>query len=157
MADLLFPYHLRTSGNLSEYSKYFQISTMHESSRFLIFSLSIGDFCHLVYYDKVKKETMVCNTPSDLEFYKNNEFSKTRCIGFSNDLDQFVPIGTDKNFYINSNDEFVAVIPAVEIKRWFKMNPDKEASLPEHLRTFGDIKEEDNPVIIVARLKNAGK
>ena len=157
MGELLFPYHMRISADRSEYPKYFQVNTMHESSGFLVFSVSIDNFCHLVYYDKAKKETMVCNMPSESDFYRQIEFTRARCTGFVNDLDDFVPIGTDKNFYINGSDEFVTLIPALEVKRWFDSNPEKASMLPQHLRALGDIREEDNPVVVVAKLKKQGQ
>ena len=157
MGELLFPYHMRISADRSEYPKYFQVNTMHESSGFLVFSVSIDNFCHLVYYDKAKKETMVCNMPSESDFYRQTQFTRARCTGFVNDLDDFVPIGTDKNFYINGSDEFVTLIPALEVKRWFDSNPEKASMLPQHLRALGDIREEDNPVVVVAKLKKQGQ
>ncbi|MFO7851736.1 MAG: 6-bladed beta-propeller [Bacteroidota bacterium] len=156
MGELLFPYHMRISADTSEYPKYFQVNTMHESSAFLIFTVSIDNFFNLAYYDKVKKETKVCNMPSDPDFYRQTRFSRARCTGFVNDLDDFVPIGTDKNFYINRNDEFVTLIPALEVRRWFDSNPEKASMLPQHLRAFGDIREDDNPVVVVATLKKSG-
>ncbi len=153
MGDLLFPYNLRSSLNSPEYLKYFHILTMHESSRFLMFSSGIYGIRHIVFYDKTLKRTLVCNTSTDLDFYKSENYWGIRCIGFSNDLDQFVPIGTDKNFYINKDDEFVTAIPALEVKRWFDRNPEKAAKLPEHLQDFRDIKAEDNPVVVIAKLK----
>jgi hypothetical protein len=74
-------------------------------------------------------------------------------MGFSNDIDHFVPIGTDNHFYINKNDEFVTAIPALEVRRWFDNNPEEAAKLPEHLQAYRDIKDEDNPIVIVAKLK----
>ncbi|HKL67517.1 MAG TPA: 6-bladed beta-propeller [Bacteroidales bacterium] len=153
MGELLFPYDMRISADRSEYPKYFQVNTMHESSGFLLFSVSISNFCHLAYYDKVKKETSVCNSPSETDFYRQTQFARARCTGFVNDLDDFIPVGTDKNFYINGNDEFVTVMPALEVRRWFDMNPEKATKLPEHLQAFRDINAEDNPVIVIAKLK----
>ena len=152
MGDLLLPYQLRAA-KFSEYLNYFHIRTMHESSRFLVFSVGIYGTRHIAIYDKIQKKTMVCDTPDDQDFYKFEDFYGIRCIGFSNDLDNFIPIGTDKHFYINRNDEFVTAIPALEVRRWFDRNPDKAAMLPEHLQSFRNIKAEDNPVVIVAKLK----
>lgn len=153
MGDLLLPYNLRSSLNSPEYSENFHIRTMHESSRFLIFSSGIYGIRHIVVYDKTLQKTMVCNTSTDLDFYKSEDPWGIRCIGFINDLDQFIPIGTDKNFYINRNDEFVTAIPALEVKRWFDRNPEKAELIPEHLRAFQNIKNEDNPIIIIVKLK----
>ena len=153
MGDQLIPYQIRTTIEAKEYLNYFHIRTMHESSRFLMFSVGIYGTRHLAFYDKTQKRTMVCDAPADLDFYKFDNFYGIRCIGFSNDLDDFIPIGTDKNFYINKNDEFVTAIPALEVRRWFDMNPEKAKKLPEHLQAFRDINAEDNPVIVVAKLK----
>ena len=153
MGDLLLPYHLRSSISNSDYLNFFRIRTMYESTRFLMFTVDINSFCHIVCYDKIQKRTVVCNSLADLNFYKHVKFMGARCIGFSNDLDQFIPIGTDKNFYINRDDEFVTAIPALEVKRWFDLNPDDVEALPIHLQSFKDIRNEDNPVVIVAKLK----
>ncbi len=153
MGDLLLPYNLRASINSPEYFERFHIRTMFESSRFLMFSVGLNGFRYIACYDKTLKRTMVCNNSEDLDFYKFSNYNGLRCIGFSNDLDQFIPIGTDKQFYINKNDEFVTAIPALEVKRWFDKNPEKAAKLPEHLRNFEDIDNEDNPVVVVVKLK----
>ena len=153
MGDLLLPYNLRYSLNSPEYLKYFHIRTMHESSRFLMFSAGIFGVRHIVCYDKTLKSTIVCNTSTDVDFYKSEDPWGIRCIGFLNDLDQFIPIGTDKHFYINRNDEFVTAIPALEVRRWFDRNPEKAEALPECLQSFKDIKNEENPVVIIAKLK----
>lgn len=153
MEDLLLPYNLRSSVRSPDNLNYFHIRTMHESSRFLMFSAGIYGTRHIVIYDKIQKRTMVCDTPDDHDFYKFENFYGIRCIGFSNDLDNFIPIGTDKHFYINKDDEFVTAIPALEVRRWFDLNPEKAAKLPAHLQSFRDINAEDNPVIVVAKLK----
>jgi hypothetical protein len=153
MGDLLLPYNLRSSLNSPEYLENFHIRTMHESSRFLIFSSGIYGIRHIVVYDKTLQNTMVCGASTDLDFYKSEDPWGIRCIGFSNDLDQFIPIGTDKNFYINRNDEFVTAIPGLEVKRWFDRNPEKAERLPEHLQAYRNIKDDDNPIIIIAKLK----
>ncbi|MCF8222882.1 MAG: 6-bladed beta-propeller [Bacteroidales bacterium] len=152
MGDLLLPYQLRAA-KFSEYLNYFHIRNMHESSRFLMFSAGIYGTRHIVIYDKIQKRTMVCDTPDDHDFYKFEDYYGIRCIGFSNDLDNFIPIGTDKHFYINKDDEFVTAIPALEVRRWFERNPEKAALLPDHLMAFRNIQDEDNPVIVIAKLK----
>jgi len=45
------------------------------------------------------------------------------------------------------------VIDAFEIVNWFSNNPDKAAKLPSHLQKLRNIKETDNPVIMIAKLK----
>lgn len=127
---------------------------MFESNRFLVFTVGLNGYRHLAFYDKSKKETLVCNTQNDLDFYYYQEYWGNRCIGFNNDIDNFVPIGTSINFFINKNNEYVAAIPAIEIKRWFDNNPEEVEKLPAHLKEFSSINWDDNPVVVVMKLKD---
>lgn len=154
MGDLLLPYAIRSDLRSPEYVNKFHIRTMHESSRFLMFTANLKGYRHMVVYDKLEKKTLVCETSEDKEFYKYEDQHSPRCIGFVNDLDQFVPVGTDRAFYINRQDEFVTALSAMEVRRWFDRNPEKAAALPNHLKTFEDIGVEDNPVIVITKLKN---
>jgi hypothetical protein len=115
MGDLLLPYQLRTA-MFSESLNYFHIRNMHESSRFLMFSVGLSGTRHIVCYDKNFKRTIVCNNSEDLDFYKYNNSYGLRCIGFSNDIDNFVPIGTDNNsitrtVYLIGLSRFLQTVP----------------------------------------------
>lgn len=154
MGDLLLPYAVRSDLGSPEYENNFYIRTMHESSRFLMFTASLNGYRHMVVYDKLGKKTFVCETSEDKEFYKYDGYHSPRCFGFVNDLDHFVPVGTDWAFYINKQDELVNTLSAIEVRRWFDQNPEKAAALPSHLKAFEDIGVEDNPVIIITKLKD---
>ena len=155
MGNYRLPYNIQAvkSSLKSDYQNYFHIRTMFESERFLLFTVGLNGFRHLAYYDKIEKSTKVCNMFDDLGFYHYVDYWGARCIGFNNDIDNFVPIGTSINFFINTENEYIAAIPALEVKRWFDRNPEKAKKLPEHLQAFRDINAEDNPVIVVAKLK----
>ena len=44
-------------------------------------------------------------------------------------------------------------IQAADMERWFKLNPEKAAKLPEKLKKFADIKATDNIIVMVVKLK----
>ena len=70
--------------------------------------------------------------------------------GFENDIDNFIPF----QFYsINNSGELVGFQEAYIVKKWFDENPDKAAKLPPNLQKLKNIKETDNPIVMIAKLK----
>jgi hypothetical protein len=155
MGDLLMPYKFKAKSfsYWNEEMKYFYLDSFRESSRFLFFTVGIDKYRYLVYYDKKQKSTQVCSTTENLEFYKYPDYYSIRCIGFENDIDDFVPIGTHQNLFIHGRDEFISIIPAIEVKDWFDKNPSKANSLDDKLKKFKDVSAEDNPLIVIAKLR----
>ena len=155
MGDLQMPYKLKTKKDAfrNEELNYFYLLGFRESSRFLFFTVGIDKYRYVAYYDKKLKSTHVCSTTQNLEFYKYPDYYSIRCIGFENDIDDFVPIGTHQNFFINGRDELISIIPAIEVRDWFDKNPSKANSLDDKLKSFKDINAEDNPLIVIAKLR----
>ncbi|MCF6357374.1 MAG: hypothetical protein L3J54_06150 [Draconibacterium sp.] len=70
--------------------------------------------------------------------------------GFENDIDGFMP------FYptsISNRDELIGILEPYKIRQWIDENPDKAARLPPHLQKFRNIKDTDNPVLMLVKLK----
>lgn len=53
--------------------------------------------------------------------------------------------------YVNSKNELVTYMQAIDIIQWFEEHP--EIKLPENLKQLKSLTENDNPVIIIAQLK----
>lgn len=71
--------------------------------------------------------------------------------GFVNDLDNFLPFVPQ---YATDNNQLVGYIEAQDVLSWFNENPEKAAQLPDHLKKLGDMKPDDNPVVMIVDLKN---
>lgn len=154
------PYHLQAVCRDPEIEKeqewlsYFNVRILGESKRFLFFNLEYDFYKHIGYYDKINKGTFVCDLKSDKEYYKYPAVYPLRNIGFENDIDNFIPIGTGSDpYYVNKNGELITFIEAAEVERWFRNNPDKAAKLPERLKKFSNVKATDNIIVEVIHLK----
>ncbi len=55
--------------------------------------------------------------------------------------------------FVNSKSEIIGYKNAFEILDWFAKNPDLTDKLPENIQKLKTIKETDNPVIMIAKLK----
>jgi hypothetical protein len=148
--DTLQPKFVLHSGttenaNATEYTKnkgdveYLPVENVFESNRFLFFKVrkQLDNFESEDYYgffDKTNQSTRVS---------KNTE-------GIENDLDNFIPF---KFISANQNNEIVSFLEAYEVKLWFEQNPGKAADLSPNLQKLKNIKENDNPVVMIAKLK----
>jgi hypothetical protein len=133
------------NANATEYTKnkgdveYLPVENVFESNRFLFFKVrkQLDNFESEDYYgffDKTNQSTRVS---------KNTE-------GIENDLDNFIPF---KFISANQNNEIVSFLEAYEVKLWFEQNPGKAADLSPNLQKLKNIKENDNPVVMIAKLK----
>ena len=120
---------------LNERKNYFFTDNIFESERFLFFQIGYqGSFFQGVY-DKKTGETGIT---------KNDD-------GFENDVNNFIPF---HYFSVNTRGELIGFMEAYKVKQWFAENPVKAARLPAHLQKLREIKETDNPVVMIAKLKN---
>lgn len=131
------PYEMKTSPKF-EADKYFLIQTINESSKYLFCAFNFNKRNYIAIYDKDQRETIV------------NDYSAESGKGFISNINDFVPIEFSS---INKNGELICTIDAVKIKQWFEKNPEKVPQLPESFKSLMNIKETDNPVIIIAKLK----
>ena len=80
-----------------------------------------------------------------------SDIGRTEMHGFINDLDNFLPFVPQ---YATDNNQLVGYIEAQDVLAWFKENPEKSAQLPDHLKKLGDMKPDDNPVVMIVDLKD---
>lgn len=80
-----------------------------------------------------------------------SDIGRTEMHGFVNDLDNFLPFVPQ---YATNNNQLVGYIEAPDVLAWFKENPEKAAQLPDNLKKLGDIKSDDNPVVMIVDLKD---
>ena len=82
---------------------------------------------------------------------ENDRFKLTELgKGVDNDIDGFIPF---LPVTISNDGDLVGIIDAYIILQWFKDNPEKAAELPPHLQKLKEIKEMDNPVVIIGKIK----
>lgn len=70
--------------------------------------------------------------------------------GIENDVDNFLPFPFKS---VNQNNEVAGLLEAFEVKLWFDENPEKASKLSPDLRKLKDIDENDNPIVMIAKLK----
>lgn len=80
-----------------------------------------------------------------------SDIGRTEMHGFVNDLDNFLPFVPQ---YATDNNQLVGYIEAPDVLAWFEENPEKVAQLPDNLKKLGDIKSDDNPVVMIVDLKD---
>lgn len=128
-----------------EMKNFFLIRKPFESKDFIFFTLNYKYKFHFGYYDKKKKKTSISKLiNTDVNFYD------IPLSGFVNDIDEFIQFFPQ---YMNSENELVALVEAYEVVNWFKNNPDKANKLPAQLKKLISMKENDNPLIMIAKLK----
>ncbi len=70
--------------------------------------------------------------------------------GIINNIYNFIPFSPLTKM---EGDKIIGYIDAWKVQQWFKDNPDKSAELPTHLKNLENITENDNPVVMIAKLK----
>lgn len=137
------PYSLRESPQTlyHDLKKYSQIHSIFEADPFLFFSMRYNNADSVFLFDKKTHQTRLINS------------GKEPCKGFYNDIDGGLPFWPS---YINSRQELVCKYEAHLFKENFNYSPDevKDKTAHEKLKSIAvAIKEEDNPVIVIAKLK----
>ena len=127
------PYTMRYK---KEYNpdNYYLVENLFESEKFLFFKITYKKETYWGVYNKTEKSTKV----------------STNTDGIENDIDDIIPF----QFYsADNNNEIIGSREAFEVKLWLEQNPEKAAKLPPHLQKLKDIKENDNPLVMIAKLK----
>ena len=127
---------------------YFWFRNIGETDRFLFFDFShkktnLTDASHssfFGFYDKNRKSVKV----ADID--KNGR----RIV---NKIDQFGVIQLSAWTINYERNEMISYIEAVDIVEWFKNNPQKAKELPAHLQKLSTLTEDDDPVVVIAKLK----
>ena len=129
------PYEMQGSREFIENrGDYFFTRDIFESQRYLFFSIEYNDNRYCGIYDKKTEETKITSSPD----------------GFENDIDNFIPF---QYYSVNNNGELVGFKEAYEIVEWFNNNPSETENLPPSLQKLKNITENDNPIVMIAKLK----
>lgn len=114
------------------------INQIMESDRFLMFSYFFYPEEEMQVYrgilDKATGETKTA-------LFKN---------GFLDDLNSFMPIHPTMENWDNS---LVAFLQPIDILTWFEEHPEEASRLKPEISRLKELKEDDNPVLVVAKLK----
>ena len=111
------------------------ISWVAETDRVIFFEFFTGGDTPMAYRGSYHKESQAVRLGSVKE-------------GFYDDINGFMPL---QILAKTADDNFVGVLEPLKIRKWFEENPDKAATLPEHLKALRNIPEEANPVVVVMR------
>lgn len=130
--ELLFSYKMKFEGGNS-LKDYLLIQNVSESERFINFNCILDRKQYFMVYSKSENKSSL------------TELDK----GIINDIDGFLNF---KPKYKSCGLYLYGVAYAYEILQWFNENPNKAAKLPAHLQKLKDIKESDNPVVMIAKL-----
>ncbi len=118
-----------------EIKKYYHPGKIFESDNYLVFEILHENVTHIAIYNKETEKIALAESAE----------------GFENDLDNFIPMNYN---FLNSHSELIGSWEAYKIDQWFKDNPEKAAQLPTHLKEFKKLTEDDNPVVMIVRLKD---
>ena len=121
-----------------DFTEYHYISEIIESDNYLFFVLQFKKLSYFCYYDKRVRRVFVL---SGLQ---------AENVGYENDIDGFVPFRPQT---LNENNELVGYVYPYQIKKWFDENPDKAAKLSPELKKLRTINDNDNPVLMLVKLK----
>ncbi|WP_303921296.1 DUF4934 domain-containing protein [Draconibacterium sediminis] len=119
---------------------YLLIDDLFGAERFLFFKIRQphekfnGDSSY-GFYDKATNTTKLS---------ENN-------LGIKNDVNSFLPFPFKS---VNQNNEVAGLLEAFEVKLWFETNPEAAGKLPDKLKAFRTMEESDNPVVMIAKLKD---
>jgi len=118
---------------------YLPVEDLFGAERFLFFKIKQpreefkGDF-YYGFYDKATNTTVLSENDK----------------GIKNDVNGFLPFPFKS---VNQNNEVAGLLEAFEVKLWFDKNPEAAAKLPDNLKSFSTLEETDNPVVMIAKLK----
>jgi len=121
-----------------DFVQYHNCQTILETEHLIFFQLNFKKRTYYSYFDKRTNQIFIPN-------YKELQIS-----GFENDLDGFMQFHPTT---ISNRNELIGFLEPYKIKEWFKENPKKAAKLSPHIQKLKNIKETDNPVVMIVKLK----
>ncbi len=133
-----FLYELR-GGSVDMNDKYFFTDNVLESTRYIFYVFGFKDGIYTAVYDKDKKETVV------------NDYVGEAGKGFVNNINGFAPLELSS---INDSGELTCVIDAFRISQWFDEHGEEAELLPESMSELKQLNEMDNPVVVIAHLRD---
>ncbi|MCG8309774.1 MAG: 6-bladed beta-propeller [Cytophagales bacterium] len=144
-------YIFETGGNTPSYeikgrrdffkklSGYYQIQDLFETEDFLFYTLLVNRELYPGYFNKESKETYI------------GDYSNDGHHGFYDDIHNFVSFEPKNK---NLANEVFGYIEASIIYDWFKKKSGMTKNFPNHIRSLEKIGREDNPIVVIATLKD---
>lgn len=130
------PFYEKETFNFVEYHN---VNTILETDNLLFFQLVFNKRIYCCYFDKRNNQLMIPN-------YESHKIN-----GFKNDLDGFMPFQPTS---ISSNNKvLIGFLEPYEIIQWFEENSQNAAKLSPKLQKFKNINENNNPVLMLVKLK----
>ncbi len=139
--DGLSPYYALKGENeaFDKLRNLFRIQNIFETEKLLFFMINYRNKKYAGYYNKFDDKTLISNFSSEDEN------------GFYDDFNNFVSFIPQR---INSENEIVGYINPTIIYDWFKNNHGLTKGLSNHIRDLEKIGLEDNPIVVIATLKD---
>ena len=128
-------------------NQYFMFERIGETNAFLFFDFEYKKPSATVrssffgYYDKNKKTAKIADVDNN---------NKRRIV---NDIDHFDALQLSSWWIDDRRNEMISYIDAMDVAEWFENNPQQAKELPEHLQKLSKLKSDDNPVVVIAKLK----
>ena len=138
MGEYSPPYEKKEIMEDDDYLNMYSVNNIDLNDNYVFFSLNYQGKTFSAYHDIKENKTHLA--------YERYEQTS----GFQDDLNEFIPFSPQ---YINDQNELVYNVEAEKIYNWFQDNPDKVASLPKNLQSLQNIDREDNPVVMIVKLK----
>ena len=132
------PYEKKEIMEDDDYLSMYSVSNVDLNDDYVFFNLSYQGQRFNAYHDIKENQTHLA--------YKRHEQTSS----FQDDVNEFIPFSPQ---YINDQNELVYNVAAEVIYNWFQNNPDKIGSLPKHIQSLQNIDPEDNPVVMIVKLK----
>jgi hypothetical protein len=125
-------------GNVTrQLDNYIESKVICESVRYLFFEFRYQMKDYWGFYDKKTEETYIKKSEDNI---------------IMNGIE--IPYRLTRAFINQKNQELVTFIDAYQLIAWMKSNPEKLKALPQEVqKQIKEVKESDNPVVIIAKLK----
>jgi len=140
-----FPDKERDFIDIEKQKSYYLINGVFESDRYVFFRLKYNNELRSGLFDKKYNLTIIADS-KDVELITSGWGNH----GYVNDLDNFMQFVPQSLCLDNL---LVSYIEPFKIKEWFEKNQDKIDSMPPNVLKLRDIKEDDNAIIQIVKLK----
>jgi len=128
-------------------NQYFVFYRIGETDPFLFFdfeymkSSATSRSSFFGYYNKKQRTVKIADVDHE---------NKRRIV---NDIDHFEVVQLLSWTIDEQRNEMISYVDAVDIVEWFEKNPQKAKELPKHLQKLSTLKLDDNPIVVIAKLK----
>ena len=134
------PYSEKEVIRYKDRKNYIFVKDIFETDHHLLFNVNYGGFKRFGIYDKELQKTVISDSPFANSY---NEY------GLKNDIDNFI------SFYpkVVQGNYILGLTSAEDVYNWFQNNYDKVNILTENLKKLKNISPEENPVVMIGKLK----